>query len=298
MIVSNKNRHRRQSDYFRYVNAPIVPALSSKNEFHSDMYRQGAKSGFLMTFGKEPLPTYRSINISEVVTEHGTLDDGVALYSAEELRHLGLPLPPGIERKYKESLILAYLFNSSLCYVEQHKKNIIESFYATKNFGVFSALSDYLAETEKKKKVESFQTQFMNSHAEISSGIYEVIKISNDHGGLRLSKCRVNSQRNGTVILPLYAIGNYIDSIYRFLVKNHVVITYLEDEVERKLATTLNPKSLSKWLNTKNMNTVKQVQETWVNPFDFGEIILPDLFRQNEFVTLRVLDIKSIQKTN
>ncbi|MEC1718736.1 hypothetical protein [Schinkia azotoformans] len=293
-MINNDNRVKRQHQYFQYSFRPIVPALCSDNQFHQDMYERSAK-GLLTSFGNESLPTFRSVHISEIVTESGTLDEGVAFFNAEELRQMGLPLPLGFEKKYKDSLIPSYILNSSLCYVETTNRNGKTSFFATKNLGVIHALTNDLAETEKRKKVDQFIEQLSTSHFELTSGIFEALKLVNDNGGLKLQKCRINSRKEGTVIIPMYIIGNYIDRVIRFLGSHRVVMTYLVEGEEYPLVTSLREDILAKWINTNNAYQVKKIQDSWQNPFVFNELILPDLTRSNEFVTVQVLDIISIR---
>ncbi|EKN71018.1 hypothetical protein P9E76_21800 [Schinkia azotoformans] len=293
-MLSNENRKKRQHQYFQYSPCSIAPALCSNNPFHRDMHDRSAK-GLLTTFGSESLPTFRSVHISEIVTECGTLDEAVAFYNVEELRQMGLPLPLGFEKKYKDSLISSYNLNSSLCYVETSTRNGKTSFFATKNLGIIHALANDLAETEKRKKVDSFIEQISTSHFELTSGIFEVVKLVNDNGGLKLQKCRINSRKDGTVIIPMYIIGNYIDRVIRFLGSHRVVMTYLVEGEEYPLVTSLREDILAKWINTNNAYQVKRIQDSWQNPFVFNELILPDLTRSNEFVTVHVLDIISIR---
>lgn len=239
-MLSNGNREKRQHEYYRYLGRPIVPALCVDNGFNQDMYDRGAKDGFLITFAGQTQPTFRAIDISEMVAENGRLMDDVALYSAEELRQSGLPLPTGVEHKYKGSLINSYILNSGLVYVEINTKNGKVSFYATKNLAVIHALSNELAETEKRKKVANFHEQLATSHAELSSNTFEIIKVVNDRDGMRLSKHRLNCNSKRTVIMPMYVIGNYIDKLIFLLGNQRVMMTYFEDGVEYKLVPLQN----------------------------------------------------------
>lgn len=295
-MLSNESRRNRQHHYFQYLNSPIVSPLCADNEFHHDMYNRGAKDGFLITYADQPQQTFRSVDMSEMVTECGKLIDGLALYSAEELRQSGLPLPKGVEHQFKGSLINSYILNSSLAYIETIGKNGKSSFYATKHLGVVQALSNDLAETEKRKKMDSFYEQFTTTFTQLSSNIFEVIKLENDRGGLKLSKHRVNFNAKGTVIMPLYSIGNYIDKLIALIGNHRVMITYLKDNTEYKLVTSLRSDAIAKWLKTNSPNAIHKVQGSWQNPFAFGEVILPNLMVSDQYVTIQVLDITSIQK--
>lgn len=297
-MLRNQNYCKKQHDYFSYVDKPIDESLCSSNRFHDDMGKIGRRDGSLITFGEKPL-MYHSMDVSEMITEYGIMDEDIAKSSAEELRNSGLALPLGVERNYKHSLIHAYNLNSCLCYVEVHKKNgVKESFYATKNMGVYAELHNQLADSQKKKQFDRIQAQFTTTFMEVSSGIFEVVKLTPDRDGLQLSKHRVNSNSKDTVVIPMYSIGYYIDYLLHLLSNHRVIVTFIENGEEQKLITSLKHGALAKWMNTNDDNAIEKVQDSWNNPFVFGEIILPDLFSCNEFVTVQVLGIISVQKVD
>ncbi|MFC5530478.1 hypothetical protein [Cohnella yongneupensis] len=295
MVVVKHNQVSNEHAYFRINGVPNVPALSVDNAFHRDMYSRGVEEGLLITCGRKPITPFRSVDISEMITERGTLDDGVAFYSAVELRQSGLPLPIGFEQRYKLPLIYAYMLNSALCYVEVSRKNGMDTFFATKSYEVIQAFSHELAETEKRKKVEDYEQQLLTSHTELQSGIFEFVKLVPDRGGFKIFKAKVNTNKKDTIVIPMYSIANFIDSIIRFLGRHHVMIKYVEDGQEYQFVTSLREDILFQWLDTKNSADVKKVQESWQNPFSFTEMTLPELSRDHTFVTVRALDITSIR---
>ncbi|RAV06618.1 hypothetical protein [Paenibacillus sp. YN15] len=295
-MLNASNLSQRQHEYFKIIGKPVVPALSVDNGFHRDMYERGVKEGYLITCCGERQHTFRSVDISEMVTECGRMMDGIAFYSAEEIRQSGLPLPIGVERQYTGSLIHSSLLNGTLCYVEADGKNGKSSFYATKHMGIVHALKNDLAESEKRKKVEGYHDQLTTSHQELSSNIFNVIKIVNDRDGFKLSKHRLNLNRKGIVMMPMYSIGNYIDKLIYCLTHHRVLMTYLEEGVGYQFVTSLRTDAIAKWQQSNHAATIQKVQDSWQNPFDFGEIILPNLLIPNQYVKVRVLDIISIQK--
>jgi hypothetical protein len=298
MMLRNQNYCKKQHDYFSYVDKPIDELLCSSNRFHDDMGKVGRRDGRLITFGEKPL-IHHSIDVSEMITEYGVMNEDIAKSSAEELRNNGLALPLGIERNYKNSLIYAYILNSCLCYVEVNKKNgVKECFYATKNMDVYAELHDELADSQKKKQFDRIQSQFTTTYLEVSSGIFEVVKLTPDRDGLQLSKQRANSNSKDTVIIPMYSIGYYIDYLLHLLSNHRAVVTFTENGEKQKLITSLKYEALAKWMNTNEDNAIEKVQESWNNPFVFGEIILPDLFSCNDYVTVSVLDITSVQEVD
>jgi hypothetical protein len=298
MVVVNRNRLDEEYAYFRINGVPIVPALSTGNGFHHDMYMRGVKDGLLIMMGEKPVKPFRSVDISEIVTEKGTLDEGVAYYSAVELRNSGLPLPIGFEKRCKLPLIYAYILQSSLCYVEVSGKGGKDAFFATKCYGVIQAMAQELAEAEKHKKVEDYLEQLSTSHMELKSGIFHVVKLVPDRGGFRIWKAKVNTNKKDTIVLPMYSIANYMEHIVRFLGEHRVRITYVENGEEQKLETSLRKDDLQRWLRNNNSHDVEKVRESWQNPFCFSELILPDLTRQRTFVTVCAFDILSISPLN
>ena len=294
-LISKDGYYRKQLDYFQYLGRPVEPALASSNQFHYDMYHRGEK-GFLVTFCGES-ECFRAVDISEMEMEYGSLAKGVARFSAEQLRVMGLPLPHGIETSYAKSLIASYLLNSCMCYVEIEKKDgLKEGFYATKNYNFLAAVSEKLADTEKRKRIENYNTQFETSHTELSTGIFQVVKVINDIGGFRVSKAKVNIHNKKTFILPLYAMGNYLDKIGWFLGKHQVYLTYESNGKEQTVLTSLRPDVLSQWMRTNDCKEITKVIDTVINPLNPGQITLPNLFGPNQYVTLHASDIKEIKK--
>ncbi|MEC1717801.1 hypothetical protein [Schinkia azotoformans] len=294
-MISKDGYYKKQLNYFQYLGRPIEPALASSNQFHYDMYHRGER-GFLVTFCGES-ECFRAIDISKMEMEYGSLAKGVARFSSEQLRHMGLPLPHGIETSYAKILIGSYLLNSCMCYVEIEKKDgVKEGFYVTKNYNILEAVSDKLADTEKRKRIETFNTQFETSHTELSTGVFQVVKLINDMGGLRVSKGKVNIHNKKTFILPLYAIGNYLDKIGWFLGMHQVYLTYEANGEEKTVSTSLRPDILAQWMRTNDRNAIAKVIDSVINPFNFGQITIPDLFRPNGYVTLQATDIRDIKK--
>lgn len=285
---------KKQYDYFGYLQKTLTGAFCSKNEFHSEMYELGHKKGFMVSF-LNPLNTFRSISINDIVTENGTLDEELAEYSGGELRNMGLALPINFSHSHRIELNASYILNSSLCWVSVESKKGRVTFFATKNPQILSALFPYFADTEKKKKFTNFQTQFTTTFTELNSGTFNVVALTNDNGGLRLGKARVNCNSKSIKITTMYALGNFIDSISNYLCKNKVLIVYTENSEEKNLVTTLVPDVLSKWLGTKDKQSIARIVDNSQNPFVYGELILPNLYKRNEFISLHVLSIKSIK---
>ncbi|HWO97222.1 MAG TPA: hypothetical protein VNM45_13000 [Bacillus sp. (in: firmicutes)] len=290
-MLSSQNLCNKQHEYFRYLNKSIGEYLFASNSFHLEMCKKGMQDGSLITFGQKPF-TFHSISVREMIAEYGTVDENISRFSAEELRNSGLALQLGVERKYKNSLIYSYILNSCLCYVERVRRNgSKDCFYATKNMSVYAGL-----EIQEETKIDRLQKQFTTTYAEISSGIFEVVGLTPDRDGVQLSKQRLNINSKDTVIIPVYSIAFYIDYLLCILGKHQVMVTFIENGVEQKLFTSLSHEALAKWMHTNDDKEIEKVQDSWNNPFVFGELILPDLFRSNEFVAVRVLGITSIQK--
>lgn len=289
--MSIKNRN----EYFGYLNKPIADCACINNSFHKDLYARG-RSGFIINYVKSG-DTFRSINLSEIVTESGTLDKELVIVSMMELNRMGLPLPVDFNRKCPISLIGSYILNSSLCTVEvKHKNGVTERFFTTKSQAILLTLSNEIAESEKKKSLKTFETQFTTTYEELCTGIFQVIKLTPEVGGLKFSRVKININSNSTNIHTMYSIGKYIDSVCNFLSRNKVVIEYLnEDGDVESFVTSLIPTEVATWLRTKNNDDIVSVINGSQNPYSFGELILPNLYKRGEYRTFGVLDIKSIK---
>lgn len=297
-MINNHNDYSKQEVYFKYLGSPITPALYASNRFHQILYQMSSEKGYLLTFGKS-LKVFRERNLHNLSTEFGMMDSVLASASAAELRRGGLPLPIGFEKQNKLALIHSYLFNSSLCYVEvEQKDGRVVAFYATKSRGVLTALGDELAESERKKKVKSFAKHLSNSYEELFTGVFEVVKITPDMGGMKLSKAKVNINRKEVTVFPMYVMGNYVDRLIERVERQLVTIAYNENGVTKHFKTSLRPDILAKWLKTNDLKKIKHVQDHWQNPFFLGEVILPNLSKRGEFITVRITQIVSIKKAS
>ena len=285
------NQTAAKAQYYRYGGVPVVPALSVDNGLHSDLYQKGVSAGFLVTMKGQQPPIFRSSDIGEM----GHLVDEIAMWSAAELRHGGLPLPPGIERTMPTSLVNSYFLNSCLMYVEHQTKSGVSSYYATKNDDVVKALSDHIA-TNEFKKMKTFGEQWSTSYTELDSQVFQVVKIVPEMGGFVLGKQRLHLNSKGVTMLPVYSIGNYIDKLIYWLSQSKVRIVYTENGVDQSVITSLNASVLGAWLNTHDAATIQQAQENWQNPFNFGVLSLPDLESRQQYVTVPVLGIHRFEK--
>lgn len=284
---------QKEYEYFGYVGKRITDAYCADSGIHQEFYERGLK-GFMMSFTNS-LDTFRSVCIKEIVTEKGSLDRVLAHYSAIELRNMGLPLPAGFETQHILELNTSYILNSTLCWVAIETKKGTNSFFATKNPHMLTALSSHFAETESKKRLVNFQPQLTNTYNELNTGIFEAVTLSNDNGGLRLGKAKINCNAKGTIITTMYSLGNFIDSVSNYLGKNKTLIVYTENGEEKNLVTTLIPAVLEKWIGAKHKNTISNIIDNSQNPFVYGELVLPNLYKRNDFVNLHVLSIKSIR---
>jgi hypothetical protein len=281
--------------YYGYLDAPIAPAYCSSNGLHNDLHKKGVQRGIMISF-TEPLKTFRSVNIRELSADNSTLDLILAEYNTMELRRAGLDLPINFAKSKKTELIASYILNSSLCWVSTTTKNGSKSFFATKNPFIFSSLSSLFAESEYRKKTCGFAEQFTTTFSEITTGKFQIISLIFDNGGFRIGKATINCKSEDTTIVPMYVIGNYIDSICNYLSNNKVIITYTEDSKEKSFVTTLNPIIIQQWTKSKDINIVNSIIDKSQNPFIYGQLILPNLYKFKDFVTLHVLSITSIRK--
>lgn len=286
--------------YYGYRNRGITPAVSACNGLHTDLYNKGLSQGILVNFVK-PTDTFRSIFIGEIISNRDCLDTEISFASMQELRSIGLQLSPDSYKRHKSALIVSYILNSALCYLEMVKTKGRTSFFATKNPLVINAMSHTMAPLERKKKLKDFALQLSTSVQEITEGTFKVVALRPDVGGIHLSKERVNYNSKHIHISTMYAVGLYNDAIVRYLKKNLVNIAYFDDvEQEQKLLTTsLLPKLTAKWLGTNEKTAANRViEENSQDIYSLGNLILPDYNNRGEFVTVPILSIRSIQNVN
>ena len=282
-------------DYFRVGGYNIDPALCVANPFHLEMNDHGLKEGYLITFQGTSSRTFRAVDVSSLMMNgRSVLDQLVTVYAAE-LRSTVFPLVAGAERKIPGPLTNAYLLNSALSYVEIEDKNGVSGFFATKSHMVYEAMSDYRTVASRKQKPNSFYAQLNLAYAELNSNIFDVLKVTGDRDGYKVGKYKLNLNKPGITILPMYSIANYIDAIIAKLVNNRALITYLDGHVESQLLTSLRADALAYWLGTSDPSVVLQAQNVWQNPFLFGELTFPDLKSPCQHVTLQALKIKDIR---
>jgi hypothetical protein len=286
-----------QAHYFRYSGVPVVPALFVDNGLHRELYQKGLGARFLVTMKGQQQPIFRSSDIGEMVTENGKLVDEIAMWSAAELRHGGLPLPPGIERTMTTALVNAYFMNSCLMYIEHETKSGVSSYYATKNELVVKALSEHIA-TNEFKKWKTLGEQWATNYTELDSQVFQVVKMVPEMGGLLLGKQRLHLNSQGVTMVPFYSLSNYIDQLIEGLAQSKVKIVFTENGEDRFVITSLHAGVLGAWLNTKDAATIHHVQENWYNPFRYGVLSLPDLASRLQYVAVPVLGIRRIEKVN
>lgn len=285
---------QKQHNYFGYIGKPLADAYCINNGFHDEMYTCGSKKRCFMNYLNK-MDTFRTVNIADMISDNISLQEALAEYNASELRSMGLALPLNFSKQHINELNASYILNSSLCCVTTVTKKGTNSFFTTKNPNIFVAISNNIAETGSKKNLNNFRLQFTSSYSELSTGKFEILTLTNDAGGFKLGKAKVNCNSKDTILTTVYSLGNYVDSVFNYLCKNKVLILYTDGDKEKSLVTTLIPEIVQKWIYTKDKNEATRVIENAQNPYVFGELVLPNLYKRNDFVSLHVLSIKSIR---
>jgi hypothetical protein len=196
------------------------------NGFHYGMYNRGLQENMLITSNNQPQISFNTVDISDLNYKGNTLDSAVAYFSTLDLGMAGLNIPSGSVRRIHSQLISSYMLNGSLCYVEEKRGAGIERFFATKNASLLKAFSPLLAAKDKKKSLNSFDEQFMNTHHELETGIFRVVKLVPNIDGFHMSKHRINTNKNGFII-PRYAVVNFSNTIAKYLQRHKVKLISL-----------------------------------------------------------------------
>lgn len=283
------------ANHYGYINRPITPALTAHNGCHQDLYQKGVSQRVLINYLK-PTDTFRSVSISDIVTDRGRMDRDISYASMHQLVDLGLQLPPDSFNRLSVPLITSYLLNSSLCYVESLTRDgRRKTYFTTKNYSVVNALADKLVLGENISKLKGYQAQLNTSVTEVYDGTFDAVILAPEVDGLKISKGKINSNNKTTFISTMYSVGNWNDSIIRYLARTKVKIFYWEDGEQKVLLTSLLPQMIASWLGTNNKAAVLKVIEETQDAYCLGNIILPDFNHRGEFVTVPIINISSIQ---
>ena len=284
---------------FAYDNRPANPdSLCTDNDLHALLFGKGAapsKSPVLVTINNPPRVTGQ-LDISEIEVDRFPLDKWMAKAQALFLSERGIRIAAAdITNKLKAPLITSYILSSSVAVVRVNKQRGVEYALVTKNPDMISALRTKLAPSDRKKGFDQFQSQFSTSYTEITTGTFQVIRLLADIDGIRLRKMQV-SAKGARHAIPYYAVNNYAAKLMSIFSRNQVQLTYRDEQgADVSIKTTLMNDVLAKWLGTSATDVELSKWIDWSDPASMGYISMPDLSNRGEFVSVPVLNIKSLQ---
>jgi hypothetical protein len=284
---------------FVYENHQVNPdLLCPDNDLHALLYGKGSTqnhSPVLVTINNPPRVTGQ-LDIAEIEVDRFPLDKWMAKAQALFLSERGIRIAAAdITNKLQAPLITSYMLSSSVTVVKVNKQRGVEYALVTKNPDMISALRTKLAPADQKKGFDQFQAQFSTSYTEITTGTFQVIRLLADIDGIRLRKMQV-SAKGARHAIPYYAVNNYAAKLMSIFSRNQVLLTFRDEQgADVSIKTTLMNDVLAKWLGTSATDVELSKWIDWSDPASMGYISMPDLSNRGEFVSVPVLNIKSLQ---
>ena len=284
---------------FVYDNRPTNPdQVCIDNNLHALLYGKGSapsNSPVLVTINNPPRVTGQ-LDISEIEVDRFPLDKWMAKAQALFLSERGIRIAAAdITNKLQAPLITSYMLSSSVAVVRVNKQRGVEYALVTKNPDMIPALRTKLAPADRKKGFDQFQAQFTTSYTEITTGTFQVIRLLADIDGIRLRKMQI-SAKGARYAIPYYAVNNYAAKLMAIFSRNQVQLTYRDEQgADVSIKTTLKNDVLARWLGTSTNDVELSKWVDWSDPASMGYISMPDLSNRGEFVSVPVLNIKSLQ---
>ncbi len=281
---------------YSYSNRGVTDCICIDNGCHNYLYDYSKKTGVLLNILRDT-DTFSSRFISDIGVETGGHDVAISYANMQELKVMGLNLAPDFYKRYKSSLVSSYFLNSALCYSEVKKRNGKETFFVTKSYQILMTLIDQIHEADIKK-IQRLKEQMTTTVKELESGVFNVVTLSADVGGFRLSKAKINTNKETVTLNTAYNLGFYTDSIIRYLKRSKVIVHYKEDEEQKVLKTSLSIELVGRWLGTRNKDIAGKAIAGTQDMYCLANIVLPNFSSDREFITINSLDITSIQRCN
>ncbi|UUZ83190.1 hypothetical protein LJK88_04450 [Paenibacillus sp. P26] len=284
------------SDEFYSLERPIHPRLlAATNGLHHHLFERCRLERQFQTYSGVPARRHM-VDISHLYPGGVALSERIAAYSVRLLRQNGLTLPLGMEQQYRQELIHYYMLRSSMCYVSvTNKSGLTESFWATKQVSVLSALRERLSPVEKKKGVDRFTSCEALTYEELATGIFKVIKVMPDVDGFHLSKVKLNVKRRN-ICSTVYAMTHFANSLVKLLSAHSYRLLYMENGEPVERLTTLNRDVLASRMQTSPEQAVAVYESEYKNVFNYGYLTLPDLAKQQVSFRVPIVSIYSINR--
>ena len=284
---------------FSYDNRQANPdLLCIENDLHALLYGKGttqSNSPVLVTINN-PSRVTGQLDLGEIEVDRFPLDRWMAKAQALFLSERGIRIASAdITNKLREALNTSYILSSSVAVVRVNKQRGVEYVLVTKNPDIVSALRTKLAPADRKKGFDQFQAQFMTSYTEIITGTFQVVRLFADIDGIRLRKMQV-SAKGARHAIPYYAVNNYAAKLMGIFSLHQVQLTYRDEQgADVSLKTSLMNDVVAKWLGISTNDVELSKWIDWSDPSSLGYISMPDLTQRGEFVSVPVLNIKSLQ---
>jgi len=244
------------------------------NDYHHSLLNVSAE-GVLPTFnGQEPVWNARVIGVLGLGDED--VEEEIAEEALRIARELGVDMPDHYVLSCRDRLVAFYFLWSALCrYSFRKKSGDVESFIATKNLAALGSIQDRLTRAGDRK-IGRFESSLSLTIEEITSGIFNVVKLVPTEAGYHPVKGKINIRRVG-VATTAYAWDNYEDALFTRLCARQVRVLYLEAGERKEKLTSFNEDILASWLGTSPVlaqaDLVAEQSRISMN----GTLFLPDL---------------------
>jgi len=244
------------------------------NAYHHSLLNVSAE-GVLPTFnGQAPVWNARVIGVL------GLGDEDVEEVIAEEAlriaRELGVDMPDHYALSCRDRLVAFYFLWSALCrYSFRKKSGDVESFFATKNLAALGSIQNRLTRAGDRK-IGRFESSLRLTLEEITSGIFNVVKLVPTEAGYHPVKGKINIRRVG-VATTAYAWDNYEDALFTRLCAGQVRLLYVEAGERKEKLTSFKEDILASWLGTSPELAQADLVAAQSRLSMNGTLFLPDL---------------------
>ena len=176
------------------------------------------------------------------------------------------------DNKTSEFLMMDYLLECSLCYVEVFDGTKVNKFFATRNRGIAGAMAGYsYSDTDKYVNyLTPYEGDYRNKQLRL-------LKISKNKSGYKITQPRaaIDFKNNVVRVVPIFLLAAFLEGITSVLKGNILKFKYIKDNgVERDLDVTLSSKIL---LDYYDKDTVDKMLNNVEYKLDRGYIRVPSL---------------------
>lgn len=285
------------ADLKRYTTSDRVlntNTMCANNEFNNTLATYIRRNGVLIDYTGRLKDTARRVALGDLnfAGKLGTNNDmNIAKVAQLEVQRLGLTLPDDAYKRNINKFISIYVI-SGLAYCSVLSRNGDRSGYlCTKNISVIRALArEYKAE-HIEKDIHKYKDRFFLSQEELDENCLHAVKVVIENNTLRLRSCRIYVNSRATVLMPMFDIAYYNDSVFAALSNGVYEIAFKDGGIRRNIVCSMNRNIVRKYTRC----TADFMKSEAYKVSDLAKLKLFDLRRQ-EFCIVDLLDVISFNK--